>query len=397
MNDLRTRIQPLLKRARVKQDTLSLDRVTGFLADHDLSRHEVFRLLEEEGITVSEARPDESPPRTEKTSLSIYFDEISRYDLLDHEEEIELSRTIREAFQDLDSLSEDQEIDEETKDVLFELPDPEDIRRLLREQGITGPRLGGVMSRLNRLRDRYFEAHARMVESNLRLVVSLAKKYRHSGLGLEDLINEGNLGLMKAVDRFDYRKGYRFSTYAAWWIRQSILRAISNKGRTIRLPVYMNDLLRRWNRKRSELVQDLGREPHVMEIADELNIDYEKAIHIKRHRSTPTSLETPVGDGEGTMLKQLIASRDTIDTEREVERHFLRRRLREALLTRLSDRELFVFVRRYGLMGHEEMTLEEVGEEIDLTRERVRQIQNEAMETIRSSDAGRDLKEFIEN
>lgn len=395
MTDLEEDLEPLLKRARIKQDTISLERVSEFLQDHDHDREDVLEHLESQGVQLEESTPGE-PPSTNQTSLNIYFSEISRYELLDHDREIELSRRIDEARGQVEEFVEDQDLTEEDLDLILELPERDDVRDHLEETGVDEEDLGEDWEELVEARRRYLDAHSEMVESNLRLVVSIAKKYQHCGLDLDDLINEGNMGLMKAVDRFDHEKGYRFSTYAAWWIRQSILRALSNKGRTIRLPVYMNDLMRKWNRKREELVQELDRDPHFMEIADELNIDYEKALHIKRHQSSPTSLETNVGDGEDTTLKQLVASRDIGQTEEEVDRQFLKERLEQALRNCLDDREFFVFVRRHGLMGHEEQTLEEVGEELDLTRERIRQIQNEATERIRESEAGRELRMFLD-
>ncbi|MFB6346366.1 MAG: RNA polymerase sigma factor RpoD/SigA, partial [bacterium] len=227
------------------------------------------------------------------------------------------------------------------------------------------------------------------------LVVVLAKKYQHCGLSLNDLINEGNMGLMKAVDRFDYKKGYRFSTYTAWWIRQTILRAISNKGRTIRLPVYMNDLMVKWEDKKKELKQELGREPHMMEIAEELNIGYENAVHLMRHSQSPTSLDAPVGENEEADLKDMVESKSTRQTQHKVEEELMVENLWDVINSELTEKEKRVFIYRYGLNGEEEMTLEEVGEKLDLTRERIRQIQEEALEKIRESEKGQDLKAFL--
>lgn len=396
MSELSEQIEPLLKRARVKDGTITLDEISEFIEDKNLPLEDVLAYLEDEDIEVAESStPISDQPDTGKTSLQIYFNEISEITLLDPDQEIDLSRQIQEAREDINELCEEYEVDEEERETIVKSNDMDLIRDILRDEGITHQKLSGFMRRLTSMKDRYREAHSEMVEANLRLVVTIAKKYQHCGLNLDDLINEGNLGLMKAVDRFDYKKGYRFSTYAAWWIRQSILRAISNKGRTIRLPVYMNDLVMKWNRKKEELVQELDREPHMMEVADALNIDYEKAIHIMRHTQSPSSLEAPVGDDESAELKDMIESEHGRDTEHKVDEQFMREKLWEVMEKELTEKERFVFIHRYGLKDREEKTLEDVGEEMDLTRERVRQIQEDALDKIRNSKLGEELKEFL--
>lgn len=396
MTDLSKRLKPLVKRARVKDDTITLDEISEFIQDKELPLEDVLASLEKMDIQVAESNTLQTANADAgKTSLQIYFKEISSISLLDSEEEIEFSQQIHECRDQIIKLCEEYDLDQEHHDTVVKSNDYDLIREILREQGVTHQKLAGFMRRLDNLKEDYRDAHSKMVRSNLRLVVTIAKKYQHCGLSLDDLINEGNLGLMKAVDRFDYRKGYRFSTYAAWWIRQSILRAISNKGRTIRLPVYMNDLVMKWNQKKEELIQELDREPHMMEVADALGIDYEKAIHIMRHTQSPTSLETPVGDDDSAELKELIESERGDDTEHKVDEQFMREKLWEVLNKELSEKEQFVFIHRYGLNNEDEKTLEEVGDEMDLTRERVRQIQEEALNKIRESSRGNELKEFL--
>ena len=394
--DLET-IKPLVKRARVKDDRLKFDSVANFLDSNEkLSLDEVLEKLEEEGIRVVDSSPSGEELKKFKNSLHIYMQEISEISLLDADEEIELSRTIHEARRKVFELCEEYGVEEEeVKKLALKSENKELIREEMRERGVVKNKLSGFMQRLNRYREEYVDAHSRMVEANLRLVVTIAKKYKHCGLSFNDLINEGNMGLMKAVDRYDYRKGFRFSTYAAWWIRQAVLRAISNKGRTIRLPVYMGDLVRKWKKKRSQLRQELGREPHMMEVADELDIDYEKATHIMRHSQTPTSLESPVGDDEDAQLKDLIEARDEQDAVSELEEDMMSKKLWEAIDTELTKKEKIVFIHRYGLRGKKEHTLEEVGEILDLTRERIRQIQKKALEKIRESSYGEELRNLL--
>jgi RNA polymerase primary sigma factor len=390
-------IEPLIKRARIKDGELTFDEISEYLNGKDLTIEDVLAELEEHDVDVKESAPSftSGTGKGNKSSLQQYFQEISEIDLLDPEEEIELSKNIHDSRDKIEELCEEYDVSDEHFETLVKSKNRNLIREKLRDEGVEGSDLSGFMQRLNRYKEQYFEAHGEMVESNLRLVVVLAKKYQHCGLSLNDLINEGNMGLMKAVDRFDYRKGYRFSTYTAWWIRQSILRAISNKGRTIRLPVYMNDLVVKWEDKKEELKQELGREPHMMELADALNIDYEKAIHIMRHSQSPTSLDAPVGENQEANLKDLVESDASRQTSHRVDEEFMKEKLWEVIDKELTEKEQLVFIHRYGLNGQKEMTLEEVGEMLDLTRERIRQIQEEALEKVRKSELGQDLKQFL--
>lgn len=391
-------IQPLIKRARVKDGILSLEDVSEFIEARDLPLEPVLEALEDENIEVAESvGGGMDKPRLNKTSLQIYLQEISHLDLLDPEEEIHLSKKIHESRDKIKELCEDYGVDDEHFETILKSSNKDLIHEILKDQGITKNELSGFMQRLNRYKETYKAAHSEMVQANLRLVITIAKKYQNCGLSFDDLINEGNLGLMRAVDRYDYRKGFRFSTYAAWWIRQSVIRAISNKGRTIRLPVYMIDLVRKWDDKRQELQQELGREPHMMEVADELNIDYEKATHIMRHSQAPTSLESPVGDQADAELKNLIESDSAENAEHWLDERMMKQKLWTAIEEELTEKEKTVFLHRYGLKGKEELTLEDVGEKLDLTRERIRQVQQKALEKIRNSEYSRDLRFFLDS
>ena len=338
--DQTERFYDILEQAGIEIDVSDVLDLIG-TADMDNPTLSEMQAIEDEGLPADLDEPEALPEDVENAKLDdpvrMYLKEIGRIKLLTPEEEQEIAKKMAEGDED---------------------------------------------------------ARKRMSEANLRLVVSIAKRYVGRGMQLLDLIQEGNLGLMKAVEKFDYTKGYKFSTYATWWIRQSITRAIADQARTIRIPVHMVETINRVLRTSHSMVQKLGREPTTKEIADELHIEESKVEEVLKIAQEPVSLETPIGEEEDSHLGDFIQDDEASQPSEEASYTLLREQLEEVLST-LTPREEQVLRMRFGLTDDKPHTLEEVGKEFDVTRERIRQIESKALRKLRHPSRSKKLRDFL--
>ena len=328
--------------------------------------------------------------------VRMYLKEIGKVSLLTQEEELKLAKGMSdgseaqkmldawERLQNPEAYEEEEPEDDLDEEENGDEPDLEAVRNLTPDD----------IKALKRKVRYGQDCKQRLAEANLRLVVSIAKRYVGRGMLFLDLIQEGNLGLIKAVEKFDYTKGYKFSTYATWWIRQSITRAIADQARTIRIPVHMVETINRVLRTSHSMVQKLGREPTTKEIADELHIEESKVEEVLKIAQEPVSLETPIGEEEDSHLGDFIQDDEASQPSEEATYTLLREQLEEVLST-LTPREEQVLRMRFGLTDGKPHTLEEVGKEFDVTRERIRQIESKALRKLRHPSRSKKLRDFL--
>jgi RNA polymerase primary sigma factor len=321
--------------------------------------------------------------------LQIFADEGIR--VVDKEEDA--------AFEGFDEEEVDVKDLEAAEQELLELegqPLDDSVRMWLREIGKT-PLLtmAEEIQLAKRIEAGDEESKAVLTEANLRLVVSIAKRYSGRGMSFPDLIQEGNIGLIRAVEKFDYRKGYKFSTYATWWIRQAITRAIADQGRTIRIPVHMVETINRLVKTQSSLLQDLGREPTLEEIAREMGISADRVSEIYRIAPEPLSLETPIGEEEDSHLADFVEDQEAVSPAEAASSTILREKIEDAL-NKLTPRERDVLKMRFGLEDGYSRTLEEVGRYFRVTRERIRQIEAKALKKLRHPSRSKKLRDYLE-
>lgn len=362
-------VNAMITQGKTNGNVLSLTEVGDYLSKLNISKEEI----------------DEIYDRVEKNGIS----------LVDSREPNSEELTEEEGDDDGVVLTKTGEIDVEAT-VPKTLPTDDPVRMYLKEIGKVSLLTADEERELAiRMEQGDEEAKKKLCESNLRLVVSIAKRYLNRGLSFLDLIQEGNLGLIKAVDKFDYTKGYKFSTYATWWIRQAITRSIADQARTIRIPVHMVETINKLIRISRQLLQEYGREPTSEEIAKEMGITVEKVREIKKISQDPVSLETPIGEEEDSHLGDFIPDDDVPAPVDAAAYSMLKEQLMEVLDT-LSDREKKVLMLRFGLEDGRPRTLEEVGKEFNVTRERIRQIEAKALRKLRHPSRSKKLKDYLE-
>ncbi len=385
-------LQDIVSRARSNKDTIGMDEISSAFEGMDLpveQMEEIYEHIRSQNIIVTQGKgPEESidgEEVPEESDDDILIDvDADEDDLLDSDEE------------DLENLDDVEEVRiEETSEVLEGVSTEDPVRMYLKEIGNV-PLLTSEqeVELARRVEEGDPEAKKALTEANLRLVVSIAKKYVGRGMPFLDLIQEGNMGLMKAVDKFDYTKGYKFSTYATWWIRQAITRGIADTGRTIRVPVHMVETINKTLRMTRQLLQELGREPTPEEVAEKLGVPASRVREVLKISRDPVSLDTPIGEEDDSHLGDFIEDDTALSPADSATFSMLKEELSNALES-LTERERQVVKLRFGLEDGRARTLEEVGKEFNVTRERIRQIEAKALRKLRHPSRSKRLKDFL--
>jgi len=381
----------LLERAKKQKNVVELQEIRDVFQNSPLTQAQLERIiayLEEQKIDVL-TMPDINADDIE--------DDVGEIDSLNDMDVFQKPDRIRSVQVTAEIEKGYEKTAEESENSFTERGNAEDpVRMYLKEIGRI-PLLSSEeeIELAKRMEEGDEEAKKKLSEANLRLTVSIAKRYSGRGMQFLDLIQEGNLGLIKAVEKFDYRKGYKFSTYATWWIRQSITRAIADQARTIRIPVHMVETMNRVNRTSRRLLQEYGREPTPEEIAEAMNLPVERVLEISKISQEPVSLETPIGEEEDSHLGDFIQD-EHIPVPADEAAHTLLREQLEKVMDTLSEREQKVLALRFGLEDGKPHTLEEVGREFQVTRERIRQIEAKALRKLRHPTRSRKLRDFLE-
>ena len=381
--DLEKVIEKLMEKAKGNKNSIDMGEVQEAVKDLDLTEEQMesfLLLLENKGVEVTPVVDEDTLKKMENEEDKVDGDDP----LLDMEEE------------DFSKEEEGEEIDLDAVDLLEGIGTEDPVRMYLKEIG-TVPLLTAeeeyALAMKKQEGDEY--AKQRLIEANLRLVVSIAKRYTGRGMSFLDLVQEGNLGLIKGVEKFDPEKGFKLSTYATWWIRQSVTRALADQARTIRVPVHMVETINKMSKMQRKLTLELGYEPSVKELAEHLDMTEEKVQEIMQIAREPASLETPIGEEDDSNLGDFVADANVLSTEGNVESVMLREHI-DSLLDDLKERERQVIVLRFGLEDGHPRTLEEVGREFNVTRERIRQIEAKALRKLRNPVRSKRIRDFLQ-